>query len=448
MLYLVLFSALAIGFFTSASTAVQVSYNDRNGIQALAAADSGLDFMRYQLASVRIHPGTAPAQVVNELYQDLQSQLNGTGNLRGLSIAKAGNTINIPGPADQFIHLDGAGRTGFRVTITDWAGEIVVKVTGRYATPGMLAAGTPTLRTITMDFTRQSVPTSVFNYAVASKGVVTVSKGAIVAVDPANNGIATIMSASPTAGSINMAGGTIGGELNIVSGGSALVTGGSVAGETNTSLIQQDHVNTVDTPEFPVVDTSVYRQYATNLYQDGTKVQKNIRVPANTNPTFNADDTVQGIIYIESPNQVVFNGNFKLQGFIVFENTGSASGNSMQFKGNVTHSPLPSSSHFDNLRATTGVAILAPTASVAMTGSADSFVKGSVIADSFSFAGSADLLIDQGTVMTYKEGAGSATFSGKTLKFTATGANNMPSEGLSYSRYYAPKPSSYQEIMP
>lgn len=448
MIFLTLFAALAIGFYASTSTAVQVAYNDQHGTVALTAADSGMDFMRYQLAHVHIPPGTAPSQVVDELYNDLQRHINLTGNLRGMSIGKSGNTINIPASTDQYIYLDSAGTTAFRATITDWAGEIVVKVTGRYATPAMLATGSPSVRAITMDYTRRTLPTSTFNYAVASKGSVVVSKGSITAVDPANNAIATIMSASPTAGSITMSGGTVGGDLNIVSGGSAAVSGGTVAGVSNTSLIQQDHVHTVSDPEFPTVDTSVYRQYATNLYQNGVKVQQNIRVPANTDPKFNANDTVQGIIYIESPNRVIFNGNFKLQGFIVFENANDSTSNSLTFKGNVTQSPLPSSPAFDNLRATTGVAILAPTASVYMTGSTDSFVKGSMIVGSFDFRGSADIQIDQGTLMTLNDGANSATFSGKTVKFTATGADNMPTQGLSFSTYYVPKASSYQEIMP
>jgi hypothetical protein len=407
-----------------------------------------MDFMRYQLANVWIPPNTDPSLVVDERYKDLRNRMYGSGNLRGLSVGQSGHTINIPAAQDQYIYLDSSGTSAFRVTITDWAGEIVVKVTGRYATPSMRSAGSPSVRTITMDYTRQSLPTSTFNYAVASKGAVSISGGSITAVDPSNNSLATVMSAMAANGAISMSKGTIGGDLNVVNGATADVKRGTVGNESDPALIQQDHVHTVSNPEFPTVDTSVYKQYATNTYQGGLKVQKNIRVPAGTNPTFNANDTVQGIIYVESPNQVTLNGDFKLQGFIVFENAGSSAVNSLTFKGNVSQTPLPSSPAFDNLRATTGVAILAPSAAVSMTGSTDSFVKGNIIVGSFSFAGSADLQIDQGTIMTLNDGANSAVFAGKTVKFTATGANNMPNQGLSYSTYYAPKPSSYQEIMP
>jgi hypothetical protein len=83
-----------------------------------------------------------------------------------------------------------------------------------------------------------------------------------------------------------------------------------------------------------------------------------------------------------------------------------------------------------------------------MSGSTDSFLKGNLILGKFSIAGAAGMQIDQGTLMTLNPGANSATFSGKDIKFIATGANNVPNQGISFSTYYVAKPSSYQEIMP
>src|SRR5262245_22654928 len=92
MLYMTLFAAMAIGFYASVSTAVQVAGNDANGAKALAAAESGLDFMRYQLANVVIPPNTPVSQAFGQLCNCLQAQLNGSSNLRGLGIAASGNT--------------------------------------------------------------------------------------------------------------------------------------------------------------------------------------------------------------------------------------------------------------------------------------------------------------------------------------------------------------------
>ena len=64
-------------------------------------------------------------------------------------------------------------------------------------------------------------------------------------------------------------------------------------------------------------------------------------------------------------------------------------------------------------------------------------------------AGASNVYIDSGTLMTMSTGLNSAVFNGsKSILFTATGQKNQPSAGLSYNSYYAPKPSTYQEILP
>jgi hypothetical protein len=440
MLYLVLFGTLAIGFYAATNTQSQIVANDERVARAHLACESGMDFMRYQLGRVHIAPGTPTDQVIDELEQDLRSQLEDTANLAGQPILRNGNTLMIPGNAG-WVGLDDAGNSRFRATITDWAGEIVVKIDG-------MNGGMQANRAITMDFTRATHPTSIFNYAIASKGQVVMLKGAVTTVTGVDPSIATVMSALAGDPAISVSGGVIGGELNITEDGVARVTGGSVAGETDTSVILNEHVNTVEKPEFPAINTEIYEQYATNVYAPGVRTQQNIRIPPNTNPRFNGGDTVQGIMYIESPNIVTFRGNFNLQGFIVFENSGDTSLNALDFRGNVTQSPLPAGTQFDALRATSGVAILGPTAAVTMSGSTDSYLRGNVIIGSFHFKGSADIQIDQGTLMTYNEEPGACVFDGKTVKFHSTGHNNMPTTGITYSTYYEPDPESYQEVTP
>lgn len=50
--------------------------------------------------------------------------------------------------------------------------------------------------------------------------------------------------------------------------------------------------------------------------------------------------------------------------------------------------------------------------------------------------------------MTYKAGPNSAVFSGKTIKFTATGTNNLPTVGMTFSQMYAAEPTTYEELLP
>src|SRR3954468_18048704 len=96
MLYLVLFGTLAVGFYSATTTQTQIASNDEHIARSFMAAESGMDFMRYQLGRVSVPPHTPNDQVIDQLYIDLQAQLNDTGNLGSTTISKTGNTIHIP----------------------------------------------------------------------------------------------------------------------------------------------------------------------------------------------------------------------------------------------------------------------------------------------------------------------------------------------------------------
>jgi hypothetical protein len=441
MLYLVLFGTLAVGFYSATTTQTQIASNDEHIARSFMAAESGMDFMRYQLGRVSIPPHTPNDQVIDELYVDLQAQLNGTGNLGSTTIAKNGNTIQIP--ATGSIKLDGTADSRFSATITDWAGEIVCKINGMNGT-------ITSTRAISMDFTRATRPSSVFDYAVAPKGQILMKKGTLTSVAGVDPKIATMMSAMAADPAISVTGGKITGDLSVTEDGTVQVTGGTVGTPASSipAVILADHVHTVDPPEFPTIDTTVYRQYATNTWVDKKKVQANIIVPAGKNPKFNAGDTVQGIMYVESPNQITFNGNFNLQGFIVMAPSASNT-DTISFSGSLAMTPVPNQPQFDALRAVTGVAILAPNAAVTMSGSSGGNIRGNVIVKSFNFAGAADLQVDQGTLMTLASSNNTFVMNGsKSVKFSSTGSSNVPTAGIIYSTYYKPNPISYQEVMP
>ncbi len=441
MLFLVLFAVLALGFYSSVTTSVQIAGNEQRSNKARLAAESGVQFMRYQLAHVNI-PNDSTT-VLSDLYTDLKTSLEGTANLGSHTVSLVDNTIYIPGETASYIPLDTSDGTGFSATITEWNGGIVCKVSGISG-----ATSTTDSKSVSLEFDRVSIPSDAFDYAIASKGSISMQKGTLSGVSGVStNDIATVMSAKGSGVTINVSGGTIGGDLNVVSGGNASVTGGSVGGTSNIAQIMDDHVHTVSTPSFPTFDTTVFKQYATNTYSSGSTLT-NVVIPAGTNPKFTGGATIQGILYIESPNTVQFRGNVNLNGFIVFEGTNDSSQNVIDMRGNFTWGPLPSDPQFDSLRSTTGIAILAPTTSMTMSGSADSTVRGNVILGSFDNAGSANVTIDQGTLMTLDNGStASATFnSSKTVKFKATGKFNQPSQGVIYDTKYTPVAGSFQEL--
>src|SRR5215204_2272943 len=74
MLYLVIFSTLALGFYSAVTTASQLAHNDEKAMGAQAAVESGLAFLRYELSRVRVPGNTVPNQMLAEVCKDLAAQ--------------------------------------------------------------------------------------------------------------------------------------------------------------------------------------------------------------------------------------------------------------------------------------------------------------------------------------------------------------------------------------
>ncbi len=439
MLYLMLFSALAVGFYSATTMSAQVSGNEQRGAKAQLAAESGMEFIRYQLAQTSIPAGLSDVDAVfGDLYADLQAELNGTGNLGARSISLGGGTISIPEIAAD---SDAQGAK-FSATITKQGdGSLTISVTGHHRDVTIT-------RQLQMAYDRLSRSSDIFNYAVASKGHVNVTKNALTGVP---SSVVKIMSASPDATSLQLSGGSIGdasgGEIAVVSSASqANLAGTSVHGTSSATTIRNQYLDVVTPPEFPTIDTSLFAPYATNVYVAGGPY-KNIRIPPNTNPQFAGGDVIQGIMYVQSPNTVTFRGNATIQGFIVFENAGTDATNFLDFSGSVNQQPLPAGAEFDSLRPISGYYLCAPTARVRFWGSFNATMNGSMICSKFDIGGAATATFNQGSLITMSSATDSATFEGsKYVKFNGTGSDSPPTFGLSYSQYFIPRSSSYREI--
>ena len=165
------------------------------------------------------------------------------------------------------------------------------------------------------------------------------------------------------------------------------------------------------------------------------------RVPSSAQPlVLVADD--------HEDTRIMLRELLTMDGFIVME-TSASTDDALNFSGNLTQSPVPNHPEFNPVRAITGVSVLAPGASMAMSGSSGGAVRGNIIVKSFSFAGAANLQIDLGSIMTLSDGPNSAVFNGaKSILFSATGGNNLPSEGVTYTKYYLAKANTYTELTP
>ena len=442
MLFLILFSTLAIGFFYGVTTSLQVAKGDQYIARAQLAAESGLQFVRYQLATLDIPAGTSGGSMAAEIAADLSAKLNGTSNLGLNTVTHAGNVITIPSIACesagvassfsgqlQWVSVPLPGTSYLRATVTGVAGTGESQIS----------------RTIQLDHAIQSKPTTLFNFGIASRGAVTVKNSVQTRILGTPDASASILSASTGPTSITTGNGTIDGDLAVVINKTQVsLGGGSVGGTSNAQLIRDAHISVVPSPSFPVVDTTPFAALATNTFVDGAAYQKNVRVPPNTNPRFNGGDVIEGILYVQAPNTVTFRGHASIRGIIVFENAGTSAGNVLDFKGNVTPSLIPATPEFDAIRAAaTGWAILAPAAAVEMSGSVDGTVAGTIMAEKVTFSGSADLTLTNGSVVSL--GNEVTQVEGKTVNINGTGANNPPTTGLTFNGRFLPDPKSYRE---
>ena len=439
MIFLMLFAILAIGFFAATSISSQLAANENMVHQSQVAAESGMQWVRFQLATTDIPRTCPPEDLLQEVFSQFEDRLTATRNLGARRLGYDGSTVSIPeGPGD-YLHLGGGA--GFRVTMTQLGERLRVKVIGSHdGEPSRLG------RAIEVEYVLVNHPSQVFDYGVASRGQVRFKANANTKLLGTPDGDAGVLATYAGSPAIQTGKGSIDGSLSVV-GSKDQVTlgGGSVGGSTDAADIMASEVTVREAPEFPYVHTTVFRPFATNVYNPSDTLHKNIRVPANAGATFDAADVIEGILYVESPNVVTFSGNSTVRGVIIFENANEPSVNVLTFQGNVTPSAMPDTAEYAALRSrAAGLAIAAPAASVTMSGSVDGTIEGSVIAHQLTLNGSADLTIKKGSLISLGEQP--TLIDGKTLHVAGNAAGNIPNAGVRLTASFLPDVTTYREV--
>jgi len=449
MIYLVLFASLAVGFYAATSTGVQVVGNEHRASRAMLASESGMQFIRFELASLNIPHDTQPDDLFATVFQQLRSHLEATGNLGSQTISLAGDTINIPSAADQSIPLPDGSR--FRCTIAQ-AGQLLrVKVVGWADAPDLR-------RAIQMDYAVARRASAIFNYGVASRSPITMNGNVSILgrVDPAQG---SVLSTASVAAPLTMIGtAQISGDVSFTNPAAWPSVSGSskIAGSSDPAVWAQHVHSGVTEPDFPTIDVSAFWPYV--LKADGTpnyyapsmgKNLVNVVLPPGSY-SFSGGATVKGILFIQTPCDIKFNGNCTIQGAIVVQNqpTGSVASNVLDFRGTVAYSgveTLPPSAQFPaGLRALTGSAILAPNFTLKFGGNFGT-IGGSIIASKVEFSGNAGGTV-RGTLINLDNT--SLTLSGNSdIYIESQGTTQYPA-GVFFGSNYVPLPDTYQEVMP
>ena len=449
MLFLVLFSTLAVGFYAATTLSAQVAKNERSLTTAQSSAESGMEFMRYQLGIITVPPGTPSNQLLTTVYGLLSTNLNGTYNM-GTDVVTMSNdangnpTIYIPGNTSHFISIDSTSGSRFQGTIAQSGDKLVVTVVGM-GSDGSISRG------VQLSYQKAARASAIFNYGVASKGKITTGGASYILGNP-DPAMGSVLS-TDMADSVPVAigGKQVSGDISITNpSGSVSYSGASIGGTSDpTQIPNHIHIG-VQPPTFPTIDSSVYTNAVTmSAYTAGSRTLSNVYIPPNTNPSFSANTTIQGVLWIKSPNVVSFGGNLTVTGVIVVDNntTFNAATNQINFTGSVRASGvqnLPTGSTYGNLRSLTGAFILAPGYAVNFSGDFGS-VAGSIIASQISMTGNATGTV-QGSVIGVDNQP--LTLNGSAdITIASTGTSNYPA-GVSFGSYYTPLPDTYVEIEP
>ena len=443
LIFILVFSALAVSMAAISGTNVQVSENLRKSNHARACAESGFDVIRFWLNRVSISGIVSEEQRFNYIAASLQSEL-ADEYITNVTASYNGSSITIPS-----VTLNSENASSFSAVITPLDTETLrIDVTGTYGS---------ITRTIRANYYFGERGNTVFDFGVATKGPlsltgnielegVNVSVEASVYIESQNSNLAlSIIGNSQIAGDVSIVNSLANVDLQ---GGQA-----GIGGETGQDAIE-NHV-TFGTPpsEFPEPNPSLFEPYITSIVDTNTDTTsdatfENVRILANTNPDFSGHVTLKGIIYIETPNVVDFTGNVDITGIVVGD--GSLEDNSginqIVFRGDVESHPiteLPVETQFYGLHDQTGTFVMAPGFNVSFGGSF-STLSGAIAGNGIEFFGNAGGIIN-GSIINYSDEE--MTLSGNSdLYFNRSGTGEAPA-GFVPEIVLVYNPTSYTEIM-
>lgn len=468
MLYLVVFASLALGFYAQTNMATQVSYNERRMKEALMAAESGLQFIRYELSKTMIpalYPPLTDDQVFEELWMQIKGNIDASSNLENGAVV--GDIVYDADPTDgitpPYFEVPGDGRqymrmaeTGpwFRVRLAQDGRDVVVTAIGKSATTVASTAGSRA--GIEVHFRAKEWPNKVFGYGLASPNAVNISTKNMITGTPDKQAsiLSTYTGGTPitignnTATSSSPAG--IEGTISLMQGApNPTYTGThySVGGLTTSTAINASIERIAEAPEWPTPDVSVFSGYATEMYVSGKTTYDNIWIPSGSTVTFGSTITLRGVVLLKPGSTVTFNGGVQMQCVVVGEPGGSLATNVIKFEGNgVAKQPLstlPDEPKFEGLHELTGTFILAPNWDVYLSGTFGT-ASGSIAAERITFAGNTSASIT-GTLVNL--GNYPLTVGGNTtLALSEPPADQRA--GLKFSERFAPVKSSYKEVPP
>ncbi len=436
MIFVLIFSALAVSMATLSGTNVQLASNQHKVDCAFASTESGQEAMRYWLSNVEFPSSTPTSDYFGAIVSTLQYDLD-ANNISNITVYNDGS---IPPVA-----LHSASGQNFEGEILIDANDLnILQV---YATGG----SSQITRTIRVHYDIEPYEYPIFDFGLATKGPVHFLGNPTITGINSNSEADIFIESGNTNLAMLVTGNTnFDGDINIGNSTANADFWGDVqiGGDTGQTAID-NHVHIgAESPEFPVPDTQHFQQYATgDVIKSSTDltnsmVLTNATIKSGTDPNFLGNIIIEGILYIKQPNIVTFSGNVDSRGMIVGDGDAYTGTNSISFLGNFETNPYPSGVQFDAIRSETGSSILAPGFSASFEGNF-SAIGGVMAVSGVRFTGNVNATVE-GTIVNYSENP-TTVMHNATLNFDRSNNIKVPA-GFDTHRVLTYNPASYEEL--
>jgi hypothetical protein len=440
MIFVLIFSALAVSMATMSGTNAQIASNQHKVDCVPGSAASGLEVQRHWLTGVTMPSSTPPANYFSSIVSNLQNDLD-ANSISNITLESDGAILPVT--------LDTAtGQTFSGQMNIDPNNPNVLKV---FSTGG---DGQIT-RTIKVEFDIEPYKHPIFNYGLATKGPLTYTGNPTTAGVNSNWEADIYIESSGSDMALTVGGNTnFDGDIMIGNPDAVASFGGDIliGGDHNQEAIDNHVFIGIDPVDFPEPDTARFTPYATGAVINSstnlstyTNTLVNCTIAAGTNPVFPKNGyTIQGILLIESPNIFTFERNVALQGIIVGLGDPAADPvtDRIDVLGNFASGPYPAGVEFDAIRSEIGSSIIAPGFAMSFQGNF-STLEGIVAVSGVHFSGNVNAQI-KGTIINYSDDPmvieGNAT-----MNFDREASTKIPA-GFDTLRVLTYNPSSYNEI--
>lgn len=489
MLYLVLFSTMAIGFYAAVTSSTQIAGNEQRATRSRLAAESGMQFMKLHFATLDIAGGTPKETLFDAVYNRLGAKLNGYPNMgeNTVEMSADGNFIYVPSAGDTWINVDGSGAK-FRAIIEKKQNGATLQTTviGRQ---GGVTATAAASRSIRLSYAVAEKASSIFSYGVATKSRLKLNSNAKVrGGTEATLNLGSVLSTAapgPNPGDkvlIMEGNAQITGEVsfsdpnadaaNALQMSSNATIGNDPPAKSGDYALLEEYVNyDVPAPDFPTFNTDVFKPFAGNPAYGGKTIlppppgedlkidggtHRNLLIKANPDPNsyviIDGNTKIEGVIYIETPNRVRFDSNVEITGAIVVQTdpTGDHTRNSIEFRSHAKIHPIETLAELNSpnfpkeLTDLTGSTIIAPTFNLHMNSNFGA-AGGSIVADKIHFDSNARGTI-KGSVINMADTMVEMD-SNADIVIETLGTSKYPA-GVYFGSRYTPLPDTYEELRP